>query len=46
MIAALSSEMVARYRRDGVLFPLPAIGVAEGRALLEKLEALERREGG
>ena len=41
-----SAEMTERYRREGVLFPLPAIGAADGRALLGKLEALERREGG
>ena len=46
MTGVLSPEMTARYRRDGVLFPLPAIAAAESRALLEKLEALERREGG
>ena len=46
MTQALSPELRARYRRDGVLFPLPAIGGAEGGALLDKLEALEAREGG
>jgi hypothetical protein len=46
MTQALSPELRARYGRDGVLFPLPAIGGAEGGALLDKLEALEAREGG
>ena len=38
--------MTAHDGRDGVLFPLPAIGAAEGRVLLDRFEALERREGG
>ena len=42
----LSTETIARYRRDGVLFPLPAIGMPEGRSLLGRFEELERREGG
>ncbi len=46
MTHALSPDMVARYRRDGVLFPLPAVGTAAARSLLERFEALERREGG
>jgi non-haem Fe2+, alpha-ketoglutarate-dependent halogenase len=46
MTQALSPEVTARYRRDGVLFRLPAVGAADGRALLDKFEALEAREGG
>ncbi len=46
MTHTLSPDMVARYRRDGVLFPLPAVGTAAARSLLERFEALERREGG
>jgi hypothetical protein len=46
MTEALSPEAAARYRRDGVLFPLPAVGAVDGRALLDKFEALEAREGG
>jgi hypothetical protein len=46
MTDLLSPDLTARYRRDGVLFPLPAVGGADGRALLEKFEALESREGG
>jgi non-heme Fe2+,alpha-ketoglutarate-dependent halogenase len=42
----LSTETTARYRRDGVLFPLPAVGGPEGRSLLGQFEELERREGG
>ena len=29
MTQALSPELRARYRREGVLFPLPAIGGAD-----------------
>ncbi|HEY2113007.1 MAG TPA: hypothetical protein VGH25_14925, partial [Dongiaceae bacterium] len=46
MMQALWPEATARYRRDGVLFPLPAVGAADGGALLDKFEALEAREGG
>lgn len=46
MVKMLSAEMVAQYRRDGVIFPRPAIGAASAQALLEKFEALEQREGG
>jgi non-heme Fe2+,alpha-ketoglutarate-dependent halogenase len=46
MTGLLSEEMIERYRREGVLFPLPAIGPADGRTLLDKLQALEAREGG
>jgi hypothetical protein len=42
----LSAEMTERYRHEGALFPLPAVGAANAGALLDKLEILERREGG
>lgn len=46
MTAALSSDLVAHYQADGVLFPRPAIGAEAARDLLGKFEALERRDGG
>ncbi len=46
MTKGLSPETIARYRSTGVLFPRPSIGAPEAQALLEKLEALELREGG
>jgi ectoine hydroxylase-related dioxygenase (phytanoyl-CoA dioxygenase family) len=46
MNQALSPADVARYERDGVLFPRPAIGAEAARELLSKFEALERRDGG
>jgi hypothetical protein len=46
MTAASSVDIAARYRREGVLSPLPAVGAFEAATLLEKFEALERREGG
>ena len=41
----LTDDLVARYRADGVLFPLPALDVAEAESLLARLEALEQAEG-
>jgi non-haem Fe2+, alpha-ketoglutarate-dependent halogenase len=46
MTTALSPDLVARYGSAGVLFPRPAVGSAAARNLLDKFEALERREGG
>jgi chlorinating enzyme len=46
MTQALSSDLVARYQADGVLFPRPAVGGDAARDLLAKFEALERRDGG
>lgn len=46
MSQGLSTTEVARYGRDGVLFPRPAVGEAAARELLSRFEALERRDGG
>jgi ectoine hydroxylase-related dioxygenase (phytanoyl-CoA dioxygenase family) len=46
MSQGLSSDLVAQYRSEGVLFPRPAIGAEAAGSLLEKFEALERRDGG
>lgn len=46
MTATLSAELAARYAETGILCPLPAVGAAEASGLLEKFEALEKREGG
>lgn len=42
----LSEQQVAAYRRDGYVFPLPAVPAGEAAAMLARLEALERQEGG
>lgn len=39
-------QQVSRYRRDGYLFPLPAIDVAQATEARRALEDLEKREGG
>jgi hypothetical protein len=41
----LSAEAVAKYRRDGFYFPLPALSAAEARGYRDKLEAHERATG-
>src|SRR4051794_22669445 len=46
MTQGLSSDLVARYRADGVLFPRPAVGTEAARDLLARFEALEQRDGG
>ncbi|HVZ00414.1 MAG TPA: phytanoyl-CoA dioxygenase family protein [Dongiaceae bacterium] len=46
MTQALSTDLAARYRAEGVLFPRPAVGAESARDLLAKFEALERRDGG
>jgi ectoine hydroxylase-related dioxygenase (phytanoyl-CoA dioxygenase family) len=46
MTQTLSSDLVARYRAEGVLFPRPAVGPEAAADLLAKFEALERRDGG
>lgn len=46
MSKSLSPELVARYLTTGALFPRPCIGAVHAQAVLDKLEALERREGG
>src|SRR4051812_7639933 len=46
MTEGLSSDLVARYQADGVLFPRPAVGADTARDLLQKFEKLERRDGG
>ena len=45
MPKALSEEQVARYRRDGFLFPLPALSPAEAAHYRRALEAYETRAG-
>jgi ectoine hydroxylase-related dioxygenase (phytanoyl-CoA dioxygenase family) len=46
MTQTLSSDLVARYHADGVLFPRPAVGQEAAAGLLAKFEALERHDGG
>jgi ectoine hydroxylase-related dioxygenase (phytanoyl-CoA dioxygenase family) len=43
---ALSQRQVADYQTRGILFPVPAIGGSEARHLLQRLEKLEKSEGG
>ncbi len=43
---ALTQTQVEQYRRAGFLFPLPVLEPTESAALRERLEALERRDGG
>ncbi len=42
----LSQQKVAEYQARGILFPVPAIGEADARDLLRRLEGLEKSEGG
>ena len=46
MAKRLSPEAVARYRRDGYLFPVRVLSAAEARTCREQLEAHERAAGG
>jgi len=46
MTRLLSADDVARYRRDGYLFPIDILSEAETAALRGKLEAHERASGG
>lgn len=46
MTQTLSSDLVARYHADGVLFPRSAVGQEAAADLLAKFEALERHDGG
>ncbi len=46
MTKALSPEAVEQYRRDGFLFPVPALERAEALACRRELEAYEAAHGG
>ena len=46
MAGSLSSDAVATYNRDGILFPFRVFSAAEAAALLSRLEAMEARDGG
>jgi hypothetical protein len=46
MTGSLSPRTVAAYERDGIVFPLPAIGAEGAAAALRHLEILEARDGG
>jgi ectoine hydroxylase-related dioxygenase (phytanoyl-CoA dioxygenase family) len=43
---ALSATEIAEYQSNGVLFPRPAVSALSAQDMLEKFEALERKEGG
>lgn len=43
---ALSALEIAAYQKNGVLFPRPAISAASAQHMLERFEALEKKEGG
>ena len=43
---ALTTPEVAAYESNGVLFPRPAVSAQTAQDMLEKFEALERKEGG
>lgn len=45
MQASLSQSQVARYRRDGFLFPVDCLSAAEVRYFRGRLEAFEREQG-
>ncbi len=42
----LTAAEIAEYQRNGVLYPRPAVSAASAQDMLEKFEALEKREGG
>jgi non-haem Fe2+, alpha-ketoglutarate-dependent halogenase len=42
----LTAPQAEQYRRDGFVHPLPAVSTAEAAALLARLEAQEKAEGG
>ena len=46
MTGSLDAASLDAYRRDGILFPLPAIGADAAAEALARLHALEAREGG
>jgi non-haem Fe2+, alpha-ketoglutarate-dependent halogenase len=43
---ALSAPEIAEYQNNGVLFPRPAISALSAQEMLERFEALEKKEGG
>jgi hypothetical protein len=45
-LKALTPEQLERFRRDGIVFPVAAIGAREAEALLRNLEALEAARAG
>lgn len=46
MARRLSDADVARYRRDGILFPIDVMPAAEAQEMLQRLQADERAQGG
>ena len=46
MTRRLSDADVARYRRDGILFPVDVMPPAEAQGMLQRLQADERAQGG
>ena len=46
MSRRLPPEAVERYRRDGLLFPIPVLTTAEARECRARLEAIEAAHGG
>ena len=46
MARRLSDAEVARYRRDGILFPIEVMSPAEAQEMLQRLQADERAQGG
>jgi len=45
-LKALTPEQVERFRRDGIVFPVPAIAAGEAEEALRNLEALETARAG
>ena len=46
MAKVLSQMQIEEYRTRGILFPTPALSADEAQALLQRLESVERHEGG
>lgn len=46
MTGSLTASQAASYERDGILFPIRIMSEAQAAQLLQRLEALEAREGG
>ncbi len=46
MTGSLSQDQVSQFKRDGILFPIPALSPAESAVALRNFEVLEAREGG
>ena len=46
MSGSLSQQQVMDYERDGILFPVRIMSKEQAAELLQRLEALEKREGG